>query len=273
MFELSRSSYHQVEPLIRASGMQGHRALVFEVLEGRLSGQVLCDRPDNPNTAFVCGSSGFFFAFGRPDEPLLREIIERFWRPTMDHNYTTLFGSTPAWNEPMQLTFAPVGAQRESRLAFELHTMPPAPQIPTGFSLQPITTQLARSILDGTGTGSYGIDPWFVRIAGGPEAYASQGLGLALVCEGQIASICGICGMGGGEVELEVGTVPAYRGMGLASMVSAAFMQQCQERGLIPAYTCSSQNHASVAVAHKLGYREVEEIHGYRLYEERMRAG
>ena len=33
-----------------------------------------------------------------------------------------------------------------------------------------------------------------------------------------------------------------------------------------PAYTCSSQNAASVAVAHKLGYVEVEEVRGYILY-------
>jgi predicted GNAT family acetyltransferase len=72
--------------------------------------------------------------------------------------------------------------------------------------------------------------------------------------------------MGGGEVEMEVGTVPAFRERGLATVVSAAFMQRCLARGLQPAYSCSSDNDPSIHVAHKLGYVEIEEIHGYRLY-------
>jgi GNAT superfamily N-acetyltransferase len=245
--------------------MRGHLALVYEVFEKRRRGQIFVDNPASPQTALVCSASGFFFTFGRPDDRLLRTVIAHFWRSGIDLNYTTLFGSSSAWNIPLQRAFAPYGAQRESRLAFELKSPPAAPVIPAGFTLRPISAALAQSILDGTGTGNFGIDPWFVRTTGGAQAYAALDLGLALMCNDQIASLCGVCALGNGEAELEVGTVPAFQGRGLATIVSAAFMQQCQARGLRPAYSCSSDNAPSIAVAHKLGYLEIEEIHGYRM--------
>ncbi len=266
-FQLPRQAYDRVRPLIQASGMRGHLALVYEALEERRPGQIFVNDAENPRTAIVCGASGFCFALGEPDEALLGQVIRQHWKAGMDENYTTLFGSSAAWTVPLKRAFSPYHAQRESRLAFELKSPSETPVIPGGFALQPITAVLAQSILDGSGTDHFGIDPWFIRTAGGAEAYAAYGLGLALMQGGCIASICGICGMGGGEVEPEVGTIPAFRGRGLATVVSAAFMQECLARGLKMAYSCSSDNYASIHVAHKLGYIEIEEIHGYRLFE------
>ncbi len=265
--QLPRQAHDRVRPLIQASRMRGHLALVYEALEERRPGQIYVDDAANPRSAIVCGASGFFFAFGEPDDSLLSQVIRRFWKAGDDDNYTTLFGSSPAWTIPLKRAFAPYHAEGETRLAFELKSPPEMPNLPNGFTLQPITAALAQSILDGSGTDQYGIDPWFIRTAGGAEAYAAYSLGLALVQGGCIASICGMCGMGGGEVELEVGTVPAFRGRGLATIVSAAFMQQCRDRGLQPAYSCSRDNYPSIHVAHKLGYVEIEEIHGYRLFD------
>lgn len=270
MIELPIQAIEIIRPLIHKSGMRGHLALVLEVFEGRRPGQVFVDRLEKPLTALVCSASGFFFAFGEPDETMLLSLVQRFMKKGNDENYTTLFGSNPAWNAPLQRVFEPYGAICERRLAFELRSMPGKPVIPNGFYLQPINASMAQTILDGSGTDNFGIDPWFIRTAGGAQAYAALDLGLALVPSGQtvtpqIASLCGVCGLGGGEAELEVGTVPAFQGQGLAVIVSAAFMHQCWERGLHPAYSCSSENTPSISVAHRLGYVEVEEILGYRL--------
>ncbi len=267
MLELPLQDIKKVRPLIQSSGMRGHLALVYEIFEGRRNGQVFVDDQNDPQTAILCNPAGFFFAFGRPDDAVLNQLIWRFMKTGPDENYTTLFGSSSAWNTPLERAFAPYRVECQKRLAFELRSMPEEPAIPPGFTLQPITASLADSILDGSGTGGFGIDPWFVRTAGGAEAYAALSLGLALVQNGQIASLCGVCGLGDGEAELEVGTVPAYRGRGLATIVSAAFMWQCHARGLQPAYSCTSDNAASISIAHHLGYVEIEEIHGYRLYD------
>jgi GNAT superfamily N-acetyltransferase len=192
-------------------------------------------------------------------------LVEQFWKQNLSLNYATLFGSAPDW-EVLLRHIAPPGSRPEARLGFELRHSAPQPVIPEGLSLAPISARLAQAILDGSGTAGFGIDPWFIRVAGGPEAYAADGLGLALMDGDQIVSLCGVCGLGGGEAEMEVGTVLSYRGRGLAPIVCAAFMDQAKSRGILPAYTCSSDNPASRAVARKLGFVQNEEIYGYRLY-------
>lgn len=263
MPELSPQNRNRVLPLIEASGMRGHLALVYEVIDGLRPGVVFVDNPDHPRTALVCNLTGFHFAFGEPDDACSHPLLAEYWRRHLADNYTTVFGSTPAWEQPLARFFLPLGSKPEPRLAFELREWPAPLQIPPGFDLRPIDARLAQSIVDGGGTGGFGIDPWFIRIAGGPAAYAARGLGLALVQGNQIASIAGVCGLARGELELEVGTTPAYARRGLATVVTSVFMQQCRERGLIPAYSTTSRNIASIKVALKLGYEIMEEIPGY----------
>ena len=265
MSECPPQLYNRIVPLVKNSGMHNHLALVYEVLEGRRPGEVFVDSLPDPQTALICNANGFYFGFGRPDRKLVRPLVEKFWKQNLGLNYATLFGSTPDWKILLK-SIAPPESLPEARLGFEQRHPAPQPVIPAGLSLAPISAHLAQSILDGSGTAGFGIDPWFIRVAGGPAAYAADGLGLALLVGEQIVSLCGVCGLGGGEAEMEVGTVLAYRGRGLAPIVCAAFMDQAKSRGILPAYTCSSDNLASKTVAHKLGFVEHEEIHGYRLF-------
>lgn len=246
--------------------MRGHLALVYEVLEGRMPGAVFVDDAVLPHTMLVCNNNGFFFAFGRPDAALIEPVVRAWWGEDARAVNAALFGSTPAWDEPLRALLSPLGAPPLTRLSFEAANPPPLLSVPEGFELRPIDERMGETILDGTGTDGFGIDPWFIHIAGGAREYAALGLGLALTRGDQVASICGVCGLGGGEVELEVGTVPAYRGQGLARVVSAAFIEQCQARELEPAYSCDIMNAPSIRVAGSLGFTEVERIGGYRLW-------
>lgn len=265
METLSPDQYDRVIPLVHGSGMRGHLAFAYEVIEGVKKGTIFVDQIQRPRSALICNETGFFFAYGDPDEEITRPTIQQLWRQKDWRYATCLFGSTPGWGEIIQQVLGPLGAAPTARLGFELRTEPDPTPVPPGYTLQPIDAQLAQSILDGTGTGGYGIDPWFIRICGGAEGYSRHGLGLALVQDGQIASVCGFCALANGEAELEIGTVPAQREKGLAAIVSRAFMDQCQERGFMPVYTCTSTNLPSRAVAHKLGYVEVEEVTGFYL--------
>jgi len=263
---LPQQQIDRAAALVQSSGMLGHLALVYEVIEGRMPGTVYVDDIARPHTALVCNDNGFFFAFGSPDARLIAPVVNAWWGDDARAINGALFGATSAWDDPLRDLFGPLDALPVTRLSFELHAPPPRLPVPAGFELQAIDEHIAESILDGSGTGGYGIDPWFINIAGGARAYAALGLGLALTNGGQVASLCGVCGMGGGEVELELGTVPAYRGHGLAGVVSAAFIEQCRARGLAPAYSCDAENAPSIHVAHRLGFAEMETIRGYKLY-------
>jgi len=267
--EIPIEYFERVLPLVKASGMRGHLTLVYSVLEGRQTGRVFLDRMNHPRTCFFCNLNGFYFAFGEPDEEQVGPLLAEWQARPMSRELTALFSSSAAW-DPLLSKLLP--DRPMARLAFEYDPSRSTAgswqdHIPGGFSVVPISEALAASIVDGTGTGNYGIDPWFIRIAGGPQSYADHQLGLAVVDEasGQIASICGFCALGGGEAELEVGTVPPYRGRGLATLVSTAFIDQCMKAGWRPAYTCASDNLPSIGVAHRLGFEKIEEIRGYGL--------
>lgn len=271
MIPVSRQYYSAMLPLVRASGLHGHLAFAYAVLEHRQGGRVFADSITAPRALVVCNDSGFWLAFGAPLEKEVEALVLHLRGTPRPEPNSALFSSSPEWDAiltPLWNGFDPP----LRRLGFNNHLQPGRPptdwrdRIPPGFTMQSIDERLAEGILDGTATGNFGIDPWFIRVAGGPHAYAAQGLGSALVrADGQIASLCGFCGLGGGEAELEVGTPLEFQGKGYATLASAAFLEQCAEKGWKPVYTCDSTNQPSIAVAHKLGYVEVEEILGFKL--------
>jgi RimJ/RimL family protein N-acetyltransferase len=268
MIEIAANNYDHIRPLITASGMKGHLALVYEVLELRRPGSVWVDQVDHPQMALVCNLNGFFFAFGEPDREVLEPLLLDYFQLNLKKNYTAVFALQPNWQPVFRQILRPFGAAEVQRISFELHQPPPVPDLPKGYTLSLITEALAEKILDGSGTMGYGIDPWFIRIAGGAGAYAADHLGFALQKDGQIVSICGVCGMGYGEVELELGTVPQFRNQGLGQIAAAYFIEACRRQGLKPAYSCASQNLPSRAVAKHLGFVETETIQGINLFQE-----
>jgi GNAT superfamily N-acetyltransferase len=269
LFDLSTDQFELVRSLLDACKLHGHKAFAYALLEGRQTGHIYVDQIVNPSSAVICSDSGFLLAFGLPKQDEISTLVEHLRQGSYGEMKGTLFGMSSEWDNILLNAFTPKGAFPMRRLGFQYRPSVGRPpkdwreQIPEGYRLEPINEYWSEKILDGSGTGNFGIDPWFIKIAGGPKGYAAPGLGKALIYGDQIASLCGYCSLGHGEAELEVGTVPAFRGKGLAVIVSSAFLEQCQELGWLPAYTCDKENKPSIRVAHKLGYVEVEEILGF----------
>lgn len=265
------SAARQARALIEAGGLHGHTSLAHAVLEDHQPGALILDHPDQPRTALIFNDNGFLFAFGAPDADLTSAALTEVPNLPIDRQGMGIFATSPAWEELLAGLLPDRLRQKRLGFRWQPDAGHPPPnwreRIPPELALAPIDEPLAHSIVDGTGTQDYGIDPWFIRIAGGPAAYAALGLGLALVesATRQIASICGICALGNGEAELEVGTTFGYRGRGLATLVSAAFLEQAVAQGWQPAYTCDSENLPSIAVARKLGFVKIDEITGFVL--------
>ena len=271
MQEIDPEQYSRIFPLVDACSLHGHMAFAYAVLEHRQTGRIFVNDTEDSMYALVCNDSGFFLSFGHPEKGEVVEQVQKLHNQPLVEENSALFGTSAEWDAVLAAAFSQYGTQPVCRLGFQHRPSPGHPpqdwhaRIPVGYHLEPITAQLAESIIDGSGTGNFGIDPWFIRVAGGPERYASPGLGYAIMEGDQIASICGYCGLGHGKAELEVGTVAVYLGKGLATLVCSAFLEQCHNKGWLPVYTCDSENQSSIALAHKLGFIEVEEILGYKL--------
>lgn len=258
MTPLPLSELPRVLPLIEQVEIRSHLALAHAVLEGRQDGTLFVDDTARPHTALLCPRNGFFFPFGDSGAGAFDRFV-----PELLANHLVdkplLLATSAGWKQKLDSLFA----RRAFRAGFDFPDRRVAlpdwrEQIPVGLTLERMTAPvLARW--------SEGIDPWVIDIWGGAEEFEARCFGCCLLAEGRIVSFATACGIGGGEAEVEVGTVPEYRGRGLAAVVCSAFIEACLAHGLTPAWSCEAGNAPSAALARRLGFREVEEVRVYPL--------
>ena len=232
-------------------------ALVHAVIEATMPGVVWVDRRETPRWAIVCNLTGFWFALGdappRLDVADLGPVVAR--RPPDEP--TALWAVSGRWRTVLSPLFAREATRDEFR--FDGATRPVPPDLPPGFEIRPIDAAIASQFGGGT-------DPWVVKAWGGPEAFARRAFGVAVLRAGRLASFCAACGIGPAvapEAEIEIGTDPEFRNRGLALCAANAFIDGCVGRGMLPAWTCSSENIASARTAARLGFRWVRTISGF----------
>lgn len=76
---------------------------------------------------------------------------------------------------------------------------------------------------------------------------------LAIIENDHPVSICFCARRSEAAAEAGVETAESYRGKGYGPRVTAAWAQAIRESGRVPLYSTSWTNHASLAVARKLG--------------------
>lgn len=261
MIVLDPVAYGAVAPLLDQRETHSHMSFAWAVLEGRMPGYVLVDRPEAPTAALVCNLSGFYLAFGDATGPALAAFMPTLQARYLPDEQTALFATSGAWEERLDQWLP----SKSYRLGFEFRPQPGAPpldwraRVPAGFDVRPITPAIAARF------GPDGVDPWVVRIWGGADAFARTVPGFAVMRGERLASFCALCALGGGEAEIEIGTAPAYEGRGLATVVGAALIEAVRARGWTPAWTTAAANTPSIAVARKLGFVQTETIAGYAL--------
>ena len=84
------------------------------------------------------------------------------------------------------------------------------------------------------------------------EAFRREGSGAVIWRNGRVAASASSFVSLDGEVELDVSTVEAYRGKGLATACAAAMLRDCMARGITVHW--DAQNAASRRLAEKFGF-------------------
>ncbi len=148
------------------------------------------------------------------------------------------------------------------RTTFEFRPTAAAPPLnwrelaPPGFAIRRIDSDIATR-LDVDLKAALGYS-WFNDVWGGIEGFIQGGFGFVAEFDGsdglRLASNCRQWGSPDGIAPIQVSTRAVFRGRGLATLVSSAFIEECLRRGLTPEYSCESDNYASIALAAKLGF-------------------
>jgi RimJ/RimL family protein N-acetyltransferase len=259
MKKLPSEAYPRVLPLLKSTEIRSHLSLAFALMEERQAGQIFVDDDRNPQTVLLCPDSGFWFLFGAPQSGCFARFLPELLAGHLVDK-CAVFATSAGWRHTLNRLFT----RTITRAGFEYCPSRAVPdpnwrlRIPAGFSLEPMTEERIRKWHPG-------IDHWVIDIWGGAARFAAEAFGFCLLSEGRIVSIAAACAIGGGEAEIEVGTVPEFQGRGLSTLACRAFLEECVARDLHPAWSCSIGNSPSGAVARKLGFVEQEQIFGYPL--------
>lgn len=133
--------------------------------------------------------------------------------------------------------------------------------LPEGFQVKKVDVEIAKQILDQNLS-----EHWVgaIKFWGGPEEFVKEGGGFCIQ-EGE-KTVSMVMGYKASlpitqSLEIDISTLPEYRGKGFATIESAKLIEHCLEKGIEPHWDAT--NPISVKLAQKLGYTDPEP---YRCY-------
>ena len=225
----------------------------FAVLDGVAAGRVFTDHPTHP-TWTVVQEAGFGTIYPGGDLPptVLSQLIVAL-RAQGD----VLIGM---WPDDARLDQLPPGADYDGWVVeFSQRDTPtkPFPPIPDDLALLPIDLDLFDRLIG---------REMYCAIFGSAEAALLHGFGLCLVRPSSVGQKLLCQAYAGpralGMIEIGVDTRDDYRRRGYGTITCAALIEQCEQQGYPTYWNCDKRNEASLALAHRLGFRGGRE---YRL--------
>jgi GNAT superfamily N-acetyltransferase len=218
------------------------RAIVDAVLEGRLGSAAAGGDP--PRAARL--SLGCYEVFGGdPTRAEARRLVETAASPR-----ELIYGNDPAWRRTIidvhgeRVFDRPMRTYDASTLDLRALARIKAELAPS-FELRRLDLSLAEQL-------DTELQPHGRQVFSSPDDLLARGMGWAAVSGDRLACAATSYTISSRFVEVAIATRPAFRGRGLAAVVSAALLEQCLEAGLVPEWSAS--NPVSQRLALRLGY-------------------
>lgn len=248
-----------VEQLGRAApifaGAPADRAYLDAVFEGRSPGRVFVDRLERPRAALMARTYEYFLG-GEPAAAMRRFVADAPEEPDVFAFVYGYVSFDAAWVAALRedVPQLEIIGRRTFVLDAERWTevLQQRWEAPEGIVLMPLDAGFARRADDE-------LDEVIGLMWGGYEAFSQHGFGTAAVdtATGRLVSVCVALGRSSTEANLGVGTHPAHRRRGLASLCCRAAIVQALALGLTPTWDCDEANPPSAALASSLGFREL----------------
>lgn len=214
---------------------------------GLIPCRAFADDPEHPRAAIVVLQQlGISFAAGDAKHaPTLLEEL-RDWHPWYEVNEPPedWYPALAAWSKESHATVR--YAFTNDPAAFDLATLRSLCTLPAGCEMRAYDKDiLALALAEGWSEDQIGA-------FASQDAFLTEGMGLAILKDGKLLSGCAsfCCHVDGYEIQVD--THPDYRGQGLATCVSAAFILEALVRGKTPYWDAA--NSKSLRLAEKLGF-------------------
>jgi hypothetical protein len=250
VYELPVERFHVAQSLLATSWFD--EAYIQMVLEGIQPGRIFVDDPEHPMAVLLCHPYEFYVV--GEVVPALRQFIKD--APTEVDIFHTLYGycaASKAWEQAIlddragELLCIP----RRNFKFSETILLDWRSSLPASATVRAVDYQIAAQI-DAV--------PWkpITHYWGSYQNFLDKSFGYGLFIGDTLASLCYAGAISHQYVNFNVDTAEPYRRQGLATLVSAAAIEECLKRKLIPTWDTDGSNLASTALAIKLGFQEFE---------------
>lgn len=219
--------------------------LIMSVLSGRQEGVVYANKPESPEVFFVEHKFGFSQICGELDTCFAEALadylfVRQDFAPGKIRCYAP--GRADYFTQGSEL------CERSSRARFRLVGSIPDEAEPPDADCVEIHSGNFDEI-----NARFGIDLsnrfWRSR-----EDFLAHAFGAAVLCRGEVASICYSAAIADGVAEIDVATIDSARRRGLGKIAVSAFVHQCEARGVTPNWDCFTNNSGSVRLAASVGF-------------------
>jgi GNAT superfamily N-acetyltransferase len=241
---------NQVTPDLRALFDPADPASLrcFAVLDGHAAGRIFTDHPDRPIWGAVQEAAfGSLYLGGDVQQTTLQHLVTK-----LRQDGEVLMG---LWLDDPCWSLLPASPDYSGyTVEFTDHKAGlPLPAVPSGCELRRLDQSLSKEILGRN---------LLIHMYGSVQQALEWGYGLCLTRNGEILCETFAGPAANGIIEIGVETHPHHMRKGYGAITCAHLIHEMERQGYVTYWNCAKQNQASIALAHKLGYRNEKE---YRL--------
>jgi GNAT superfamily N-acetyltransferase len=261
MLELNPSEFHRVAALFE--DLPYGPSIPNSVLSGIGHGRVFANSGVQPTAAFVYNNGACTLAGSALDLAFAAQVSQ--WLLDYEgEDYFIFYDHPEAWEAVLD---EKLGATVRKRRRYDYDFKPSKfalldgweRAIPPGFELRRIDEALMQQVRDKA-------NPYSKSYWRSAADFERNGLGFCILQQDAIVSMCYTAFAWQGHHDIDILTLDAHQRKGLGTLVACAFIDHCVKHDLHPNWDCWTKNHASVALAQKLGFEARVEVPVYHWF-------
>lgn len=268
--ELKKSEFYKCKNLLHEQSQLEAKAVVAGVNPGR----IFVDDIESPTSGLIWlgNNDGFFFIGNEKNEKFntkLNHFIDTVIVPEAKKVGLTWFegiGDHNKWDEKIKRLFEDrhLGRWDQRVYTFQKNDYKGnfEPAIEEGYNIVKISERLFensnRSVENIEFLHSRIVESWSSL-----NSFFNKGIGYCVMYKNKIVSICFSNFAVDNIHAIAIETLEEHQGKKLAQKVALIYVKDCLENNFVPYWDCTDSNKPSIAVAEKIGFRNVFNYTGY----------
>ena len=256
--ELDKADYAKVASLFTKLRTN---AAIESILNYKNEARLFVDNIEKPESIFILNSWAYYYLAGNSENgdfnSSLFDFLENDYFPECIKKKQNIdfafYPDTDKWCKIVEKMYSHLNLSKSGKTYFDFaenrFNKNWRNNIPKGFTVKRISPELINSIKNNGEFVEYINYFWTTA-----DKYFEKGLGYCALNEKEFATICISVFASENEREIGIKTFPDFQRKGLAYVTACAYIEECLKNGLLPIWSCFSENDVSVKLAIKLGY-------------------